>query len=76
MGMRIPHERLSEDVLIGVIESFVLREGTDYGAHEVSLATKVEQVRRQLECGEIHLLFDAEAESITLVPRAELPRGV
>ena len=33
----IPFQDLSADALRGVIESFVLREGTDYGAHEYSL---------------------------------------
>ena len=39
----------SPDALTGVIESFVLREGTDYGERDVPLETKVMQVRRQLE---------------------------
>ena len=38
--MIIPHRLLSPDALRGVIEAFVTREGTDYGAQEVPLATK------------------------------------
>ena len=45
----VPFTELSPDALAGVIESYVLREGTDYGERDVSLETKVMQVRRQLE---------------------------
>ena len=46
--MDVPHAELSADALRGVIESFVLREGTDYGASEYSLDEKVVHVMRQL----------------------------
>jgi uncharacterized protein YheU (UPF0270 family) len=63
----IPHRELSESALRGVLESFVLREGTDYGEREVSLDQKVAQVLRQLERGEAHIVFDAQLESIDIV---------
>ena len=47
----IPHHELSEDALAGVIESFVLREGTEYGERDYSLAEKVLHVRGQLDAG-------------------------
>ena len=47
----VPHTDLSPDALEGVIQSFVLREGTDYGAHETSLEVKVAQVLRQVHRG-------------------------
>jgi len=50
-AMIIPHRRLSPAALRGVIEAFITREGTDYGLHEVPLATKVAQVRHQLDAG-------------------------
>jgi uncharacterized protein YheU (UPF0270 family) len=40
---------LSPEALHGVIEAFLTREGTDYGAREVSLATKIWQVRQSYE---------------------------
>lgn len=49
--MIIPHRMLSPEALRGVIEAFVTREGTDYGAHDLPLATKVAQVRHQLDAG-------------------------
>ena len=63
----VPHRELSEEALLGVIESFVLREGTDYGAHDISHASKVAQVLRQLERGEAQILFDPVTESIDIV---------
>jgi uncharacterized protein YheU (UPF0270 family) len=63
----VPYTELSVDALTGVIQSFVLREGTDYGAQEVSFETKVEQVRRQLERREAEIVFDQNTESIDIV---------
>ena len=55
--------------LTGVIESFVLREGTDYGERDVPFETKVLQVRRQLERREAEIVFDPNTESIGIVVR-------
>lgn len=63
----IPHNELSEDALRGVLESFVLREGTDYGEREVALDQKVAQVLRQLERGEAQIVFDATLQSVDIV---------
>jgi uncharacterized protein YheU (UPF0270 family) len=49
-----------------VIESFVLREGTDYGPREYSLEQKVAHVRAQLERGRARILFDPESNTVTL----------
>jgi uncharacterized protein YheU (UPF0270 family) len=63
----IPHAELSAAALRGVLESFVLREGTDYGEREASLDQKVAQVLRQLERGEAQIVFDAALQSIDIV---------
>ena len=63
----IPHRDLSAEALRGVLESFVLREGTDYGEREVSLDAKVAQVLRQLERGEAQIIFDATLQSVDIV---------
>jgi len=64
--MIIPHRRLSPAALRGVIEAFITREGTDYGLHEVPLATKVAQVRHQLDAGTAVLVYDADTDSCTI----------
>jgi hypothetical protein len=63
----VPHAELSPDALRGVIESFVLREGTDYGERDVAFDTKIAQVRRQLDEGEAEIVFDPESESIQIL---------
>ena len=65
--MEISYRDLSADALRGVVEEYITREGTDYGTQEYSFTSKIEQVMRQLECGEVKILFDAESETCTLV---------
>ena len=74
--MIIPHRRLSPAALRGVIEAFITREGTDYGLHEIPLATKVAQVWHQLDAGTAILVYDADTDSCTIQPadqRSEPP---
>ncbi|RIL06349.1 MAG: hypothetical protein DCC71_07090 [Proteobacteria bacterium] len=66
--VEVPLDALSEPALRGVIESFVNREGTDYGAAEKSFDEKIADVRRQLERGEAKLVFDPDSESVNIVP--------
>ena len=63
----IPPSELSAEALRGVVESFVLREGTDYGARQYSFDEKVEQVMEQLRRGEAQILFDTDTQSVTIV---------
>jgi hypothetical protein len=65
--IEIPSESLSEDTLTAVIEGFILREGTDYGTAEISLETKIEQIRRQLTQGKVRIVFDPASQSVTLM---------
>jgi uncharacterized protein YheU (UPF0270 family) len=72
--IRVPPDDLAPDTLRAVIESFVLREGTDYGLHETSLEAKVAQVLMQLRRGEAHITFDPASESVTLVATSAIGR--
>jgi uncharacterized protein YheU (UPF0270 family) len=65
----VPHRELSSEALRGVVESFVLREGTDYGERESSFESKIADVMLQLERGEAEIVFDPVTESIGIVPR-------
>ena len=60
-------DQLSDMALAGVIESFILREGTDYGALEVSFEKKSEQIRSLIQKREIKIIFDPTSESVTLL---------
>jgi len=66
--MIIPQHMLSPEALHSVIEAFVTRQGTDYGEHDIPLATKVVQVRQQLDVGTAVIVYDQETESWTLQP--------
>ena len=65
--VRVPHTDLSPEALRGVIEAFVLREGTDYGDREASHEAKLADVLRQLERGEAYIQFDQLDSSVTIV---------
>ena len=63
----VSHRALSPEALRGVIEAFVLREGTDYGEREFTLDEKVAHVWGQLERGEARITFDASSGSVDIV---------
>jgi uncharacterized protein YheU (UPF0270 family) len=67
--VEVPYGELSAELLHAVVESFVLREGTDYGEKEYSFEGKVADVMRQLKKGEAKILFDPESESVTIAVR-------
>jgi uncharacterized protein YheU (UPF0270 family) len=64
--VEVPAAELTPQTLQSLVESFVLREGTDYGPQEVSLASKVAQVVRQLQRGEARIVFDPATESVDI----------
>ena len=67
--MIIPWQDLSPETLDNLIESFVLREGTDYGEHERSLEQKVNDVKRQLKSGDVVLVWSELHETVNIIPR-------
>jgi uncharacterized protein YheU (UPF0270 family) len=62
----VPYAELAADLLHAVVESFVLREGTDYGEREYSLEDKVSHVIAQLKRGEAQIVFDPESETVSV----------
>ncbi len=67
--VEVPHAQLAPEVLLRLIEEFVTRDGTDYGAVERTLTEKVAVVMRQLETGEVAILVDADQDTIDIVAR-------
>lgn len=65
--IEVPPEALSSETVDALIESFILREGTDYGRVEISLEAKKEQVHKQLKKGEIKITFDPNTETVSLM---------
>ena len=72
--IEVPREKLSPEIIDALIEEFVLREGTDYGAVEISLEKKKEQVEKQLLKNDIKIVFDFEAGSATLMTTQQFKR--
>jgi uncharacterized protein len=72
----IPYQDLSAAALRGLIEYFVLREGTEYGPKDVPLEVKHAQVLRLLEKGTARIVFNPHLESadIEVVPAAGRPK--
>ncbi|GGB52651.1 UPF0270 protein YheU [Oceanisphaera marina] len=69
--MIIPFTDLSEDTLNNLIEQFVLQEGTEYGAEDISLTEKVIEVKQQLKCGDAVIVYSELHESVNIVPAAQ-----
>ncbi len=69
--VQIPAEELCREALDGLIEEFVTRDGTDYGAEEATLDDKKRAVNRQLERGEVVIVFDPKTETANIIREDE-----
>jgi uncharacterized protein YheU (UPF0270 family) len=70
--VEVPHTELTADALRGVVESFVLREGTDYGERDATFESKVADVMRQLDRREAVIMYDPATESVGIVVKRGL----
>ena len=57
------------DALLGVLDAFILREGTDYGHQDFTLEQKRDRVISMLQRGEAEIIFYPENEHIDIVLR-------
>ncbi|MGI9950025.1 YheU family protein [Vibrio hyugaensis] len=69
--MVIPWQDIAPETLENLIREFVLREGTDYGSVEVSLQSKIDQVKSQLEKGEALIVFSELHETVDIQLKAK-----
>ena len=70
--MLIPYQELAPDTLYSLIESFILREGTDYGEQEISLQQKTVEVLEQVKEGSVVILYSELSESVTLIRKNQV----
>jgi len=68
----VPVDKISQDALFELITEFILREGTDYGTKEYTLIEKHSQIVKQLQSGEVLLVFDLNEQSPSLVKKNQL----
>jgi len=69
--MIIPPEKLTEEVLKNLLESYITREGTDYGDRELSLEEKVQTLLPRVYLGEILITYDEASQSVNLITARE-----
>ena len=74
--MIIPLDQLPHETLIAIIEGFILREGTEYGAVDISKEAKISQVKKQLEQGCAVLVYSELHESINILPSDQFKAGM
>ena len=55
-----------------MLEEYASRDGTDYGARELSLSEKVDNLRQMVSNGDIALVYDADCEEWDLLSAQEL----
>lgn len=70
----VPLEKLSDQAINGLIHEFILREGTDYGKYEYSLDEKQAQVKKQMDAGQVVVVFDILEGSCSIVRKECLPK--
>ncbi len=74
--MIIPLEQLPAETLLAIIEDFILREGTEYGAEDISKQAKIAQVMKQLEQGSAVLVYSELYESVNILPSEQFKEGI
>ena len=72
--IKIPIESLDRSIIFSIIEEFVLREGTDYGAYEVNFQSKIDEIYRKLESDEYSISYDESTESCTIIANASIDK--
>lgn len=68
----VPAERLSKEALDGLIEEFILREGTDYGHNDHTLEQKKSKVYTQLAAGHVIVVYSSLTENTSLLAKNQL----
>lgn len=71
----VPAAALSLHALNGLIEQYVLREGTEYGTRDYSLEEKVRRVRKQLDTGKVLIVYNDELGLAEIVPERDFAKG-
>lgn len=67
--VEVPPGQLRGETLRALLEEFASRDGTDYGARELSLEEKVAGLHRDLQSGALKLVYDSDSEHWDLVDR-------
>ena len=69
--MFIPWQELPEQTLINIVESVILREGTDYGSHERSFQQKRDELLAKIRAERAVIVWSELHESIDIKDKME-----
>ncbi|WP_386687800.1 YheU family protein [Lonepinella sp. MS14437] len=72
--MIIPWQELEKDTLINLVESFILREGTDYGVEELSLSQKTQNLLDQIRQEKVVIVWSELHETIDIKNKTDFLR--
>lgn len=64
--MIIPWQALEQATLYNVLDSFILREGTDYGERELSLDEKRQRLLTQLQAEKVVIVWSELHQSLDI----------
>lgn len=68
----VPPDRLSKEAVEGLIEEFILREGTDYGHSDPTLEQKKQRVHSQMATGHVVIVYSSLTENTSLMRKDAL----
>lgn len=68
----IDYKQLSKEALQGLMDAFILREGTDYGLEEISHADKVNNLYKQIVAKKVVITFDEETQQTNMLTQQQL----
>ena len=68
----VPIEQIPKDLLNKLLDSFIGREGTDYGTIELSIEEKRTNLKKLLRNKEAFIAFDGESETFNLLSKTEV----
>ena len=72
--MIIPWQELEEQTLINIVESVILREGTDYGLHEQTFEQKKKALLNRIRQGHAVIVLSELHESIDIKDKTDFFR--
>ena len=67
-GVEVPYEQLDPETLERLIEEFVTRDETNWGALDSALEKKIAQVMEQLRNKKAKVVFDLASQTANIVP--------
>ena len=69
--MIVPWQELEEQTLINIVESVILREGTDYGLHEQTFEQKKKALLNRIRQGSAVIVWSELHKSIDIKDKTD-----